>query len=207
MDKKSEVITWFFESLPTWNFPFHFRDDLQDFILTKFPTTADFFNEMILSIKQHELNAQEITILGCLYQEGIGFVTDIQKAIKLFQRAGRLGESWAYYFLGHLYASPNRYSNIYNRAEAICCYEQAAYMGNPHCQCSAGMMLQCGATKHIPKARYWLNKSAKSGNTIAMNGLGISYATQPRSSKDPHAAIYWYAKARRLDNEIAKHNL
>lgn len=108
----------------------------------------------------------------------------INKAIKLYQKAIALGDVDAQRELGDFYFHLEEFEDAQN------CYREAAKSGNIEAMINLGMMLSY-MPNCSPEAHYWLNKAANSGNAEALRVLGAFYEER----EDYHNALRTYRKA------------
>jgi TPR repeat protein len=117
------------------------------------------------------------------FQEDI-IKTHINKAISLYHRAIKMGDTQAYKELGDLYFELDEYVT----ARKI--YQEGAEEGNIDCMVNFGMILSCAPDCFEP-AKYWLMKAVNRGDTFALKVLGDLYEGYGEYA----AALRWYRKA------------
>lgn len=115
-----------------------------------------------------------LLILADCYHTGNGVPLDIEKAIRLYNRAAQVGDKGeAYGYLGRLY-----YQN--GEMEKASVYiEEAAKRGDRIDQFLIGIMYlhEIGVTKDLARGLDWIKKSAKQKYAPAYVQLGICYQT------------------------------
>lgn len=121
--------------------------------------------EMVRQLER-ELNWGNVVAgyeLGVLYRDGREVAQDHERALELFERAGR---AW--------------YARNWHK------------LGVPRAQYAAGMMYLegKGTAKDTRQAAKWLARAAEQGHTMAQFELARLYAS-PEQPVDPEAAYFW----------------
>ena len=117
------------------------------------------------------------------FQENV-IKTHIDKAISLYHKAIKMGDTQAYKELGDLYFQLDEYEN----ARKV--YQKGASVGDVDCMIDLGMLLSCLPDGFEP-AKYWLSKAVNKGDTFAMKMLGDLYEGYGEYAK----ALRWFRKA------------
>ena len=139
---------------------------------------------------------------GCLgsiiaeISKAAGNETDLNKAIKLYQKAMSMDNLEAFNELGDLYMELDEFDSARN------CYFDGARLGNVDCMANFGLMMTY-APECFEPAHYWLSKAIKHGNIVAMTLMGDLY----KEYKNYPKALRWYRKAVSAGDDKATENL
>ncbi|KAB2851654.1 MAG: sel1 repeat family protein [Hyphomicrobiaceae bacterium] len=135
------------------------------------------------------------TLIGRVYEEGLGVDRTPELAAQWYQRASDLGDQHAQFALGLMYAE-GRGVNKDLRAAATQ-FELAAKQGHAIAQYNIGLIFAHGEGRKedFAVAAYWFEKSAASGYAPAQYDLGALYATGTGVPEDLKKAAHWTEKA------------
>ncbi|HEY9715823.1 MAG TPA: tetratricopeptide repeat protein, partial [Trichormus sp.] len=116
-------------------------------------------------------HAKSQTLVGKMYQEGLGVQKDLRKAEKWYQKAAKQGLKEAENELGHLYLSTEQ--SMHNPEKADKWLTAAAEHGVLEAQRDLGMLHLSGdlAHKDHDKAVRWLHLAADRGSDEAKTAL------------------------------------
>src|SRR6185312_570848 len=111
--------------------------------------------------------------LGVCYENGIGVEQNIQKAVKLYQKAAEQGDARALNILGFCYENGTGVEKYIQKAVEL--YQKAAEQGDADAQFSLGVCYEngTGVEQNIQKAVELYQKAAKQGLVHAQNHLGV----------------------------------
>ncbi len=110
--------------------------------------------------------------LGVLYQQGLGTLKNIERAMNMYRSAALLGHPEAQYNLGIAYAEG--IGVPYSIESAVHYFEQSAVTGVPESAYNLGLIYENGLTgqKDNNKALFWYNLASDHNNVEAQNALG-----------------------------------
>jgi len=145
--------------------------------------------------------------LGQMLYTGTGTEKDIPLAIEYLEKAARLGNVHAQYFLGRIYSDSD--SGHMNSDKAMEWLTKAADNGNSIAQYALGKLYRDGvhAAKDIEKAMELFTKAAEQNNSFAMYRLGKLYLLGEDTSKDVESAVKWLNQSAELGNQYAQYAL
>ena len=156
------------------------------------------------SAKQSFAPAQ--SVLGWMYNSGIGVKQNFPEAYKWYDKAAKQGDISAQYNIGQLYRKGQGVEK--SAATALMWYKRAAAKGNARAQLRVAYMFDTGegVPKDRSEAAVWYEKAAKQGNPNAQSNLGHMYLKGEGVEKDEKVALIWirnaaqqkYAKAQYL---------
>ena len=117
-------------------------------------------------------HAKSQTILGFLYEKGLGVEKDAEKAFSYYKKAAAQGLAEAESRIGHLLLDAGDAMKV-DEQDAFSWLESAANQGVAEAQLTMGKLYREG--KHVPlsnrKATIWLRKAADQGNDEARKML------------------------------------
>ena len=122
--------------------------------------------------------------LAHYYSEADAIKNNIQKAIKFYEKAAKMGDVDSLSELGDLYF----YIDEFDAAEHY--YFEAAKMGDAYAMTNLGIILT-NDYEDFEKAHFWLKKAVEGGNIYAVRMMGDLYA----KFKQYHKALRWYRKS------------
>ncbi len=154
--------------------------------------TAQYWLKKAESLKDSE----SIRLVAGYYAVENSIKDNLNKAIKLYQKAMSMDNLEAFNELGDLYMELDEFDSAQN------CYFDGAKLGNVDCMANFGMMMTY-APECFEPAHYWLSKAIKHGNIIAMTLMGDLY----REYKNYPKALRWYRKAVSAGDSNASENL
>jgi len=110
--------------------------------------------------------------LGVLYQQGLGTLKNIERAMDMYRSAALLGHPEAQYNLGIAYAEG--IGVPYSIESAVHYFEQSAVTGVPESAYNLGLIYENGLVgqKDNNKALFWYNLASDHNNVEAQNALG-----------------------------------
>jgi len=134
--------------------------------------------------------------LGKCWRDGLGVLSDDDKAELWFRRSAKTGNDFSQYVLGKLLQGENRIE------ESISWYEKAAAQGNQYANYRLGKLYLWGdgIPKDTEKAITHLTQSAEAGNQYAQYALGKLYLDR----QDREQAHYWFIQSAAQGNEYAQ---
>lgn len=109
--------------------------------------------------------------LGVLYQQGLGTLKNINRAMDMYRSAALLGHPEAQYNLGIAYAEG--IGVPYSIEAAVHYFEKSAINGVPESAYNLGLIYENGLTgrKDSNKALFWYNMASDQNNIEAQNAL------------------------------------
>ncbi|KAK8871931.1 hypothetical protein M9Y10_007677 [Tritrichomonas musculus] len=130
-----------------------------------------------------------------------------KKAIKYYEEAAELGNSYAINGLGVCYYNGEGVKQNY--AKAIEYYKKGAELGNSYAINGLGLCYEnCeGVARNMARAIECYEKSAEMGNHCALRNLAICYEDGVGVTRNMSKAIEYYEKSAKLGNENAKNRL
>ena len=131
------------------------------------------------------------TLLGGLYDMGLGVPQDSAQAVQWYQKAVAQGDPNAMTGLGDLYRKGRGVPKDYNLATAW--YFKAALMGFAPAQNNLGGMFRL--IQNDTEAVKWYRKAADQGDSTAQGVLGDMYRLGKGVGQDYAQALQWYRKA------------
>jgi TPR repeat protein len=126
-----------------------------------------------------------------LYENGMGVLKDIEKAIDWYTKCAELGLVEAQFLLGELYCNKN------DKKLAAKWIKKAAKQGHAKAQYKLSYIYNYGrgVRKDDKQAIKWCRKAAEQGYASAQLELGHQYSYGVSLSKDLLKAADWYTKA------------
>lgn len=163
--------------------------------------------DVMVSAAEKGLAAAQ-SVLGYMYDVGIGVTQDYVQAEHWYRMAANQGDVDAMVHLGTMYYSGvEEYGIRKDFNKAFHYYSRAANFGN---DAEAQLYLAYmylrgeGTEQDLEKAFEWTEKSAKRGFAQAQNELGRAYE---QMKQDYNKAIEWYQKAAAQGYQEAQQNL
>ncbi len=133
------------------------------------------------------------TVLGLMYDEGLGVSQSYEEAVKWYRIAAEQGNTYAQCNLGQMYESGHGVELSYVEAVEwyrqaaeqdcvdVCWYRPRAEKGNPEAQYHLGYMCMkgIGMVQSYEKAAEWYRRAADQGHAKAQFYLGLMSAAPP----------------------------
>ncbi|RXJ89488.1 hypothetical protein CRV01_08405 [Arcobacter sp. CECT 8983] len=149
-----------------------------------------------LELGAKNYNYPSINLLGVFYKDGLGVKKDMQKAVRLFEKAARYDK----YAANHL---ANYYRDKKDYKSAMKYYEYAKSKGDASAQIELGILYEKGqgTKKDIEKALKYYKDAFKnyrddSQKDIAAYNIGLIYHYgKGGMKKDLEKAKYWYSSS------------
>ncbi|EKS32662.1 tetratricopeptide repeat protein [Afipia clevelandensis] len=140
------------------------------------------------------------TVLGILYEQGLGVTKDQELARRLLQRATDQADTIGLIDLARKYLARTGIER--DDAKAFSLMMKAAEENDPVGQFGVAYMLTFGqGTQRDPKAAIpWLQKSADQGHADAQYALGLELLKGESTKKDDARAHAWFVKAANQGN-------
>lgn len=135
------------------------------------------------------------TLLGQIYEQGLGLPRDYGKAAEWYAKGASLGDPHAQFSLGMMLAEGLGVSK--NKKQAAQFFELAAAKNHAHAQYNLALLYAEGAIypQDFGKVAFWLEKAAAQGHAQAEYDLGSLYASGTGTPKDEAKAAYWIGLA------------
>jgi TPR repeat protein len=152
-------------------------------------------------------NATAQTLVGYLYEKGLGVPPHGEEALNWYRKAAQQGYAPAQRNLGNLYEQGAGVRQDY--AEALRWYRLAAEQGNGGAQTNAGYLYEkgLGVPRDYAEALRWYRKAAEQGEANAQNNIGVFYDKGYGVAQDYGEALRWYRLAAEQGNIDAQYNL
>jgi len=138
---------------------------------------------------------QAITLIGRIYEKGLGVPRDELQAARLYRRAAELGDTEAVFaFAVMLAAGRGIQKNIDGAANL---FERAARKGHPEANYNLGLLFIAGTGKpeNPRRARMHIEYAAKRGLAAAQYDLAALYAKGHGAEPDAYMATRWLRAA------------
>jgi len=138
--------------------------------------------------------------LGKCWRDGLGVMSDDEKAEAWFRKSAEAGNDFSQYALGKLLQSKRRIE------EAVTWYERASAQGNQYANYRLGKLYLQGedVPKDVPKAIRCLTASAERRNQYAQYTLGKLYFMGQEVPQDRETAWYWFTQSADQGNQYAQ---
>jgi uncharacterized protein len=138
---------------------------------------------------------QAATLLGRLYQEGLGVKTDVVLAAQWYRRAAELGDTEGMFAFGVLLADGEGIQK--NRAGAAQLFDTAAQKGHPLANYNLALLFLKGDGKpeNPHRAAIHLRYAAEQGIAAAQYDLATLYATGTGVEANAYHAATWLARS------------
>ena len=135
------------------------------------------------------------TLMGQIYEEGLGVAQDFGKAADNYAKAADLGDANAQFSLGTLVAEGRGVKKDLRIAADL--FERAAQAGNPSAQYNLALIYLNGKGRpqDEAKAAEWMQKSASLGNPQAQYDLSAFYQFGRGVPIDKAKAAEWLGRA------------
>jgi len=150
-------------------------------------------------------NIDAIKRMGNIYYDGMGVSRDYFAALRWYEKAAKLGDSWAKIRLGDMYRDGK--GTEADPEKAISWYFESAKQGSA---VALSNIISLCANKSVAdgsvldRAVLMLTSMAKSGNIDAIKRIGNIYYDGVGVPRDYSVALQWYEKAARLGDQWAK---
>jgi TPR repeat protein len=150
--------------------------------------------EATARLEKNPEDAPAMTLLGELYNQGLGVAGDPRKAVEWYRLAARRGDAHALSILG-LMALEGRGLDK-NQSQARTWLEEAAAKGEPKASYNVALLLlSSGAASDLPRALDLLRRAAEAELGDAQHALGVLYLKGQGIGRDPAEAARWFAGA------------
>jgi TPR repeat protein len=144
-------------------------------------------------------DAAAMTLIGELYNQGLGIVADPAKAADWYRLAAAKGDANALSALG-LMALDGR-GLAKDQAQGRAWLEAAAAKGEPVASYNVALLnLSTGSPTDLPRAVELLRKAAEAEIGDAQHGLGVLYLQGRGVTRNPAEAARWFQRAARNGN-------
>lgn len=144
--------------------------------------------------------------LGYMCQKGYGVPQSNSKAVEWFLKSADAGNDMAMYNLGCMYQ--NGYGVPQSNSKAIEWYQKAANLGNTLAiPCLEKLNYQITDFSYAADTVHELQKAAESGDSKAINTLGVWYFNGDKVGKDFRKAFDLFEKAANAGNSAGMYNL
>lgn len=161
------------------------------------------FREATLRLETNKNDAAAMTLLGELYNQGLGVPLDPKKAAEWYLLASRLGDANALASLG-LMALDGRGMEK-NPAQGKAWLEQAAAGGNPVASYNlALLLLTSGSDMDLEQAVSLLRKASDAEIPDAQHALGVLYLKGRGVAKDASEAARLFERAARNGSSVGE---
>ncbi|KAG9291244.1 hypothetical protein G9A89_021746 [Geosiphon pyriformis] len=166
--------------------------------------SAEFLFELVKS--QSKLS-QCASLLGYLYNFGIGTKVDEAKALEWYEIAAKCDDSFAANQAGYLYCWG--IGTKKNLPRALMYFEQSAQLGDPqgHGNLAYAYLKGAGVPQDQQKAFLIYQKAAESDAPVTFLDLAGCYRQGLGVGKDESKAVFWYHKAAYGGNLLAQNEL
>ncbi|MGB2739426.1 MAG: tetratricopeptide repeat protein [Cognaticolwellia sp.] len=155
-----------------------------------------------------ETQSEAQMTIAILYENGVGVLKDIEKAIDWYIKAAELGLAEAQYLLGELYDN-HCYINENYQQKSANWTEKAAEKGHVQAQYKLSYVYNYGRGVHKDhkQAIKWCRKAAEQGYVSAQVELGNQYSYGVNLAEDLFKAVEWYKKAAKQGSTEAQCSL
>ncbi len=138
---------------------------------------------------------QALTLLGRIYEAGLGVPLDLLKAAQYYRRGAELGDVEATFSLALMLAAGRGIKK--NVAGAAGLFERAARTGHPEANYNLGLLFVNGTGKpeNPRRALMHIEYAAKKGLAAAQYDLAALYRTGHGSQPDAYKATMWLRSA------------
>jgi TPR repeat protein len=140
-------------------------------------------------------NANAMTALGWLYDNGMGVEKDLKQAADWYRKGADAGNALGMNNLGVDYE--NGIGVEKDPKQAADWYRKAADAGYLDAMTNLGLLYEngTGVAKDPKQAADWYRKAADAGNASGMRNLGLAYRNGTGVDKDPKQAAVWIRKS------------
>ena len=150
-------------------------------------------------IEADPADAAAMTLLGELYNQGLGVAQDPVKAAEWYRLAAQRGDAHALASLG-LMAMDGRGMNR-DQKQGLAWLEQAAAKGEPSASYNLALLLMgTNRPEDLLRAVELLRKAADAEIGDAQHALGVLYLRGRGVSRDPGEAARWFERAAKNGN-------
>lgn len=153
------------------------------------------FQEATRQIERDRTDAAAMTLLGELYNQGLGVAQDSRKAAEWYRLAAARGDAHAMASLG-LMAADGR-GVAANPAEARDWLDKAAAKGEPVASYNLALLLLNGKEQDVARAAGLMRVAADAEIGDAQHGLGVLYSRGLGLERNTAEAAKWFHKAAR----------
>ncbi|MBB4041120.1 hypothetical protein GGR34_002783 [Microvirga flocculans] len=161
------------------------------------------FREATLRLEKNNNDTAAMTLLGELYNQGLGVAIDPKKASEWYLLAAQRGDAHALAALG-LMALDGR-GMAKNPAQGKAWLEQAAAKGNPvACHNLALLLLTSETNADVEKAVELLKKAAEAEIPDAQHALGVLYLKGRGVARNPAEAARLFERAARNGSSVGE---
>lgn len=161
------------------------------------------FREANLRLERNKSDAAAMTLLGELYNQGLGVAADAKKAAEWYQLAARLGNPHALGALG-LMAMDGR-GTPKDPVQGKAWLDQAAAKGNAVAAHNlALLLLTSGSDMDLEQAIALLRQAANAEIPDAQHALGVLYLQGRGVAKNPSEAARLFERAARNGSSVGE---
>lgn len=131
------------------------------------------------------------TLLGQLYEQGLGVLQDYGKAAEWYAKGSALGDAHAQFCLGMMLVEGRGAAKNKKRAAEF--FQLAAAKNHAHAQYNLALLYAEGSVypQDYAKVAMWLERAAAQNHAQAQYDLGAMYNSGTGLSKDEVKAEYW----------------
>lgn len=157
------------------------------------------FREATDRLTRNPADTAAMTLIGELYNQGLGIVGDPVKATEWYRLAAARGDAHALSALGMMALDGRGMAADQKQARAW--LEQAAAKGEPTASYNVALLnLSSGNPADLPRAVELLRKAAEAEIGDAQHALGVLYLQGRGINRDPAEAARWFERAARNRN-------
>jgi TPR repeat protein len=156
------------------------------------------FREATARLDRDPGDAAAMTLLGELYNQGLGVREDASQAANWYQLAARRGEPRAMASLAIMAADGRGMAK--DPAQARDWLEKAAARGEPTASYNLALLLLNGSKADAARSADLMRAAAEAELGDAQHALGVLYARGELVPKDPAEAARWFLRAARNGN-------
>ncbi|CAG8709253.1 10918_t:CDS:1 [Ambispora leptoticha] len=142
--------------------------------------------------KKVQESLQQMCLLGCFYEHGIGTPPNPSMAFRAYKTAADRNDPFAQASLGNCYLDGTGVE--INEHAAFLLYKKSSELGNIRGHCNLGhcYLNGFGTNKDINEAVKLFKLAALSGNAVSQYNLGLCYDYGWGVEIDAKTAIHWY---------------
>jgi TPR repeat protein len=157
------------------------------------------FREATDRLSRNPGDSAAMTLIGELYNQGLGIAGDPAKAADWYRLAAARGDAHALSALGLMALDGRGMPKDQNQGRAW--LEQAAAKGEPTAAYNVALLhLSSGNMAELPRVLELLRIAAKAEIGDAQHALGVLYLQGRGVSRDPAEAARWFERAARNGN-------
>jgi uncharacterized protein len=157
------------------------------------------FREATLRLEKNAKDAAAMTLLGELYNQGLGVAAEPVKAAEWYRLAARLGDRQALSALGLM--SLDGRGMAKNETQGRVWLEQAAAKGEPRAAYNVALLLlSSGNPDDLLRAVELLRMAGEAEIADAQHALGVLALNGRGMNRDPAEAARWFERAARNGN-------